>query len=101
VGKRLADKIWEIVQHGQLQKLDFLNEREDLSAINLFTKIHGVGPSTAQSFVAQGFRTLNDLRDKANLNKQQLIGLKYIDEFQIRIPREEVIIIENIVSKIF
>lgn len=99
MGKRLADKIWEIVQHGQLEKLDFLNKQEDLSAINLFTKIHGVGPSTAQNFVSQGFRTLDDLRNKANLSRQQLIGLKYIDEFQIRIPREEVVIIENIVRR--
>lgn len=53
VGKRLADKIWEIIQTGDLTKLSILDSRDDINAIKLFTNVHGIGPTTAQSFVAQ------------------------------------------------
>jgi DNA polymerase lambda len=98
VGKRLADKILEIIETGELQKLDEYNSRDDMSSIKIFTNIHGIGPTTAQAFVAQGFRTIDDLKANASLNKQQKIGIKYYEEFLKRIPREEVQEIERIVK---
>lgn len=53
IGKNIAEKIAEIAQTGELRKLNNINQREDLSAIKLFTDIHGVGPTTAQQFVNQ------------------------------------------------
>ena len=98
VGKRIADKIWEIVETGDLKSLDEYNSRDDISSIKLFTQIHGIGPTSAQSFVSQGFRTLDDLRTKAHLTRQQKIGLQYYHEFIQRIPRDEVVKIEKIVK---
>ena len=49
------------------------------------------------NYFLKGFRNLEDLKNKAKLNRQQLIGLKYYDEFLQRIPRDEVVKIENTV----
>ena len=50
------------------------------------------------SISQQGFTSLDDLRDKAELNFQQKIGLKYYNEINERMPREEVTQLENVVS---
>jgi Fingers domain of DNA polymerase lambda len=42
----------------------------------LFMGIYGVGKTTAIKFVMQGFRTLQDLIEKADLNDSQRIGIK-------------------------
>ncbi len=41
-------------------------------AINLFTNVWGAGAATARQWVAMGFRTLDDLREKANLTRHQV-----------------------------
>ncbi|XP_022247566.1 DNA polymerase lambda-like isoform X2 [Limulus polyphemus] len=89
IGTQLADKIWEIIQSGHLRKIDEVCCSERNSAIGLFTKVWGAGPSTAELWVQQGFRTLKDLKTKAKLSRQQQIGLKYFDEIQDRMSREE------------
>jgi len=38
----------------------------------------------------QGFRTLEDLKAKANLTRQQKVGLKHFDDLQDRMSREKV-----------
>jgi DNA polymerase lambda len=98
VGQKVAEKVWEIVETGHLKNLVELNSREDIRAIKLFTTIHGVGPSVAQTFVAQGLRSIDDLKLNAHLTRQQKIGLKYREEFIQRIPRDEVEKIEKIVT---
>ena len=52
VGKRLADKIMEIVSSGQLRRLEHV-DREKERVISLFLNIHGVGQTTAHQFYTQ------------------------------------------------
>ena len=97
VGERLAKKIWEIVQTGHLRRLDHVDPRQE--ALNLFVGVWGAGPTTAETWVSQGLKTLEDLKRHGKLTRQQEIGLKYYDEFLERMPREEAGKIEEVVKK--
>nr|WKN12663.1 PolL [Haplophryne mollis] len=95
IGKRIADKIEEIMESGHLRKLDYIGEA--VPVLELFTNIWGAGPKTAQFWYQQGFRTLEDIRTKAHLSNTQKIGLKHYDDFLDRMPREEAAAIETVV----
>ncbi|TDH15863.1 hypothetical protein EPR50_G00013490 [Perca flavescens] len=95
IGKRMADKIDEIMESGHLRKLDHLGEA--VPVLELFTNIWGAGAKTAQLWYQQGFRTLEDIRTKAHLSNTQKIGLKHYDDFLDRMPREEAAAIEKVV----
>ncbi|KAI8492721.1 hypothetical protein Bbelb_293180 [Branchiostoma belcheri] len=97
VGQRLADKIWEVVESGHLRKLDHLGPEHE--ALNLFNDVWGAGAKTAQQWLQQGLRTLDDLRTKAKLTRQQQIGLKHYDDFLDRMPRDEAAEIEKTVRE--
>jgi DNA polymerase lambda len=58
-----------------------------------------VGPTTAESFYNQGFRSLHDLEAKAALNRQQAVGLRLLDDLDKRMSREEAGEIEAFVRK--
>ncbi|XP_054636158.1 DNA polymerase lambda [Dunckerocampus dactyliophorus] len=96
IGKRMADKIDEIMESGHLRKLDHIGEA--VPVLELFTNIWGAGAKTAQLWYQQGFRTLEDIRTKAHLSNTQKIGLKHYDDFLDRMPREEAAAIEKVVS---
>lgn len=96
VGERLAKKIWEIVETGHLRRLDHVDPKQE--AINLFAGVWGAGPTTAEAWVSQGLKTLEDLKNHGKLTRQQEIGLKYYDEFVERMPREEAGQIEKVVK---
>jgi len=51
VGEKLANKVWEIIESGDLQKLNELSSTEEMQAISLFTNIWGVGATTARGWV--------------------------------------------------
>lgn len=90
VGPRLADKIEEIVLTDRLRRLDNSNDTEEDKIIQEFLGIYGVGLPQATKWLAQGHKSLDDLRDKASLTKNQRIGLEHYNDFAQRIPREEV-----------
>ncbi|XP_040002815.1 DNA polymerase lambda [Xiphias gladius] len=95
IGKRMADKIDEIMESGHLRKLDHIGEA--VPVLELFTNIWGAGAKTAQLWYQQGFRTLEDIRTKALLSSTQKIGIKHYDDFLDRMPREEAAAIEKVV----
>ncbi|NXE55192.1 DPOLL polymerase, partial [Casuarius casuarius] len=97
IGKRMAEKILEILESGHLRKLDHISE--NVPVLELFSNIWGAGVKTAQMWYQQGFRTLDDIRSKASLTSQQAVGLKHYADFLERMPREEAAEIEQTVRQ--
>jgi DNA polymerase IV len=90
VGKRLADKIEEIVTTNRLRRLD--NTRDDATdnVLRLFLGVYGAGLVQARNWIQQGYTTLEDLETKARLTDSQKIGIAHYEDFATRIPRAEV-----------
>ena len=90
IGKRLADKIEEIVWTNRLRRLENLALEPNDEVLQKFLNIYGVGYAQATKWISQGHRTLEDLSEKASLTTNQKIGISHFDDFQTRIPRKEV-----------
>ncbi|CAI6095685.1 unnamed protein product [Clonostachys chloroleuca] len=99
VGRRLAQKIEEIVTTDRLQRLEYAEAEPLDEALQLFLQIYGVGTSQAQQWIAQGFRTLEDLKEKVKLTPNQLLGIEHYDDLNTKIPRSEVEALGVIVKK--
>lgn len=97
IGKSIAEKIGEIISTGKLRKLEALQGEERIQILSTFMGIFGVGQSTANKWMSMGYKTLEDLEKNASLTYAQAVGLKFYNEFQLRIPREEM---ERICGKI-
>lgn len=67
------------------------NEDKEIEAIHLFQQVHGIGPVKATELVQKyKLYTLDDLRSKSTLLQPiQRIGLKYVENSMLRIPRKE------------
>ncbi|XP_027623192.1 DNA polymerase lambda isoform X2 [Tupaia chinensis] len=97
IGKRMAEKVLEILESGHLRKLDHVSD--SVPVLELFSNIWGAGTKTARMWYYQGFRSLEDIRTQATLTTQQAIGLKHYDDFLDRMPREEAAEIEQTVRE--
>lgn len=103
VGKSIADNIDEYFSTGKIQRL--VDLQNDLSSqkkvIDLFTSVFGIGPVAATKFYSQGYKTLTDLVNSGQLNRSQLAGIKWKDQIDQRILRDEIDILENLLFEIF
>ncbi|KAK3090872.1 hypothetical protein FSP39_015386, partial [Pinctada imbricata] len=91
VGLKIAKKIEEFISTGKLEKLEKIRANDTNVAITELTKVTGIGPAAAQKLVQEGVKSIDDLKNHTDkLNHHQQIGLKHFDDFEKRIPREEV-----------
>lgn len=96
VGAKIAQKIDEVLKTGKLEKLEKIRADDTNVAINLLTRVSGIGPAKARDLVEQGITSIEDLKKHQDkLNHHQQIGLKYFEEFEKRIPRDEIEKIEE------
>jgi DNA polymerase IV len=94
IGKKIQEKISEILATGALASADRARTFKGADALEAFQKIYGVGPKKAADLVAAGYTTIETLAAAAAvepklLNKNQRIGLLYYADLQERIPRSE------------
>ncbi|XP_070621576.1 DNA polymerase beta isoform X2 [Erythrolamprus reginae] len=98
VGTKIAEKIDEFLSTGKLRKIEKIRQDDTSSSINLLTRVSGIGPAAARKLVDEGIKTLEDLKKNENkLNHHQRIGLKYFKDFEKRIPRKEMVEMQDIV----
>lgn len=90
-------------------KIKMKEQTMEEAGIALFTNIMSVGVVKAKKLVADKIYTIENLHNalKTNsklLNEKQKLGLKYFDDFNMKIPRSEMMIhdqiIQNAISKI-
>jgi len=100
IGKGTADRIDEILTTGTLSELeDVVNE--ETKAIDDLVTVSGIGEKTALRFHRDyGIKSVADLIDRwqkgtfkietHKLTHHIELGLKYYDDFSVRIPRQEI-----------
>lgn len=92
LGAKLLLKAQEIRKTGTCKMYDTILSTVDPR--DEFMKIHGVGPKKAKELVDSGFTEVKQLRECENihvvLNYIQQKGLTYFEDFQKRIPYEEI-----------
>jgi DNA polymerase IV len=98
IGERLAKKIEEIVQTDCLQRLENALLDPSDSLLQIFMKVYGAGISQAEKWVKAGYKSLDDLITHDALTTNQRIGVDHYDDFNSRIPRDEVTALGKIVQ---
>ena len=98
IGKTILSKLDEYMKTGTLRFL----ERERNNPVNILTKVYGIGPKKAEELVKAGITTIADLRQNQDkLNDVQRVGLRYFEAIETRIPRTEIDMYKEVLTKIF
>ena len=90
VGERLAAKIEEIVWTSRLRQLKNAQLDPADALLQKYLQIYGVGFGQASRWAQQGYKSLDDLLEKAALTENQRVGIAHYDDFISRIPRSDV-----------
>ena len=103
IGKGVASRIDQIIQEHALSEISEETSilQQHYSTIEQLTQITGIGPSLAQKLVKDGITSIEDLRQKVRqgvieLPHHALVGLRWYEDFQKKIPREEIARLEQI-----
>ena len=98
IGPSIYENIKEYIENGNLEIL----EKEKNNPVNKLCRVYGIGPKKAQEFVNKGYTTLDDLRKNSQeLTNAMKLGLKYFDDIEEKIPREEIKMYEKKINEIF
>ncbi|KAF5006561.1 hypothetical protein FDECE_7064 [Fusarium decemcellulare] len=90
-GDKIAELWHQWKEKGELVEVREANVDPMVSVLKLFYNIWGVGDTTAREFYRKGWRDLDDVVEYGwnSLSRAQQIGVKYYDEFLLKIPRDE------------
>ncbi|XP_060842274.1 DNA polymerase beta-like [Rhopalosiphum padi] len=100
IGDKISKKIDEFLGTGKLKKLDNIRSDETSVSIKELTRVSGIGPAKAKELYDLGITNIDVLlKHQDKLNHHQTLGLKYLNDFEEKIPRSEVIEVEQIIKK--
>ena len=89
---------------GQLEEVKQIIEDPKTRIINVLTKVPHIGDVKAAKLYDMGIKSIEDLKnvDKKEeiLTSQQMVGLKYFEDLSQRIPRKEMKLWEQMVTRI-
>lgn len=96
VGVKMRKKVEEILATGELKAAEDAKETMELGPLETLKGVHGIGDAKAKELIAEGIKTIAQLRtavaeNKKLLNKTQTTGLAYYDDIMKRIPRAELV----------
>jgi DNA polymerase beta len=98
IGKTILAKFQEYLDTGKLAAI----EKEKENPMLIFTNIYGVGPKKAEELIGKGITTIAELRKHPDLlNDKQVLGLKYYEDIEKRIPRDEIKKYDTVLTKMF
>jgi DNA polymerase beta len=104
IGKGFIEKINSISKTGTLNLYENIKKNNRsiklIDSIKIFKNIWGVGDILAKKIVSKKIYNIKQLKDAINkgdlvLTRQQMIGLKYYDDLNEKIPRNEVTVYTN------
>lgn len=73
---------------------------KDAKILKELNRVFGIGPSHAWTLLKEGVKSIDELRKHADkLTEHQQIGLKYVDDFEAKIPREDVHMMRDLILK--
>ena len=98
IGDKIATRIEEIINTGNLKEIT--------NNVNELLNIVGIGPQKATKLNKLGIFTYNELKkyynkSKIDLTDDIIIGIKYYDDFNEKIPRTEIDKFKIIFEKVF
>ena len=93
-GPKIREKFAEIFATGRLASAEHAAASKPIELFDQLLKVHGIGAVKARKLVDAGITSIVELCTRAAaepklLDAAQRIGLQYYEEFQERIPREE------------
>jgi DNA polymerase beta len=106
IGQKIYDKLSEIFETGTLKSAERARAEKQLDIYDRLLSVHGIGPAKARQLIEAGIKDIPGLRTALDKNPRllsniQKAGLKYYEEINERIPRDEIILHDELVTKIF
>jgi len=91
VGEKIALKVKQLIDEGVIRYEEEMIKKDKNFKIQLeLKKIYGIGDAKIKELIEKGIKSIADLeKNKHLLNKNQLIGLQYYKDLNLRIPLEE------------